>query len=241
MDQWNRQAAQWAVYVDSGIERRELLNAILDRLGVLAFTPRKIVELGCGEGVFCRLLKTRFPEAIVTGLDFSESLIQIGKTRGGGVEYAVADFEKPWQIASSENDLVVSVFSFFEAESLTNAFASAKKMLASHGKFVLVITDPLVDLLKCKSGWSVDVELGFSEDGNWILSSSFGPEAHTPIGRYFRILRPIATYIKEAAEHDLVVCDCKVAATVRPIQSGGTELLILGFCTADHQTNGLTP
>ena len=238
LDQWNRQAACWADYVDSSIERRELLNAVLDRLGVHTSPPRKIVELGCGEGFFCRLLKTRFPEARITGLDFSENLIQIAKARGEGVDYVIADFEKPWLIPSdSKSDLVLAVFSFFEAESLANAFASVRKLLASRGKFVLVITDPLVDLIKCESGWSTDAELGHSKDGTWILTSSFMSEKHMPIGRYFRTLRPISTYIKEAARHELVVCDLKVAATVRPIQSGGTELLILGFCFADHITN----
>ena len=239
MDQWNKQAACWAEYVSLNKERRELLDGILDRLGDISSTPKSIVELGCGEGVFCRMLKTRFPKAMVTGMDFSASLLQIAKSLGGGVEYAVSDFEKPWQIPSSENDLVLAVFSFFEAESLTNAFASAKKMLASHGKFVLVITDPLVDFIKCKSGWSVDAELGNREDGTWILTSSFVSEKNTPIGRYRRALRPISEYIQEAAGQELHVCDAHVATTVRPIHSGGTEVLILGFCHADHQKNGL--
>lgn len=241
-DRWNRQAALWAVYVESNIERRELLNGILDRLGVLASPPRKIVELGCGEGVFCRLLKSHVPEAKVTGLDFSESLIKIARTRAEGVEYLVADFEKPSQVPSNEeSDLVVSVFSFLEAESLANAFASVKKLLATRGKFVLVITDPLVDLLKFKSGLTVGAKLRRSEDGNWKLTSSFVSEEHMPVGRYFRILRPIATYINEAARHELVVCDFKAAATARAIQSGGTELLIVSFCHSEHQVTGLTP
>ncbi|MBX3421814.1 MAG: class I SAM-dependent methyltransferase [Pirellulaceae bacterium] len=205
-------------------------------MGVLASPPRTIVELGCGEGVFCRLLKNHFPEAKVTGLDFSESLIQIARARAEGVEYLVADFEKPTQVPNnSESDLVVSVFSFLEAESLSNAFASAKKLIATRGKFVLVITDPLVDLLKFKSGVSIGAKLGRSEDGNWRLTSSFVSEEHMPVGKYFRILRPIATYINEAAKHELVVCDFRAAATVRSIQSGGTELLIVSFCHSEHQ------
>lgn len=240
-NRWNKQAAIWAVYVESNNERRGLLSSIIDGLNELKVSLSTIVELGCGEGVFCRMLKNRFPDAEITGLDFSESLIQIAKTRAEGVQYIVADFEKPSLIPGSlEADLVVSVFSFLEVESLSSAFASAKTLLAKHGQFVLVITDPLIDLLKFKSGVSVGAKLVRIADGNWRLTSSFVTEEHMPVGRYFRILRPVSTYISEAFRQGLVVRDIRATSTAREVKCGGTELLIVSFCHSDSNLPSLS-
>lgn len=48
-----------------------------------AFRESKtIIDVGCGTGEFCSQLKSRFPHLNVSGVDISESAIEIAKTKG---------------------------------------------------------------------------------------------------------------------------------------------------------------
>ncbi len=41
----------------------------------------KVLEVGCGRGVFCQYLKNQYPNADITGVDFSEKAIEIASLR----------------------------------------------------------------------------------------------------------------------------------------------------------------
>jgi len=74
----------------------------------------KILEPGCGTGIYTRMLLDRFRDASVFGVDISEAMVRVAK-RGIGdarVRFAVADAE---EIATGRYDLVTSnaVFQWF--------------------------------------------------------------------------------------------------------------------------------
>lgn len=58
--------------------RESLVNAIRGN-------PRRILDLGCGTGTTTRLLKRRFPEASVIGLDLSPYMLVVAQHKASGV------------------------------------------------------------------------------------------------------------------------------------------------------------
>jgi trans-aconitate 2-methyltransferase len=55
------------------------------------FAPRRIVDLGCGTGEITLALKQRWPDAEVTGLDSSGTMLDTARGLGGEVAWLKAD------------------------------------------------------------------------------------------------------------------------------------------------------
>jgi SAM-dependent methyltransferase len=68
---------------------RELeFNVLVPTLG--GFHPKTVLDVGCGDGLTTARLAKRFPTVEFHGIDFSEKMIEIAKTRTG-VEFSVGD------------------------------------------------------------------------------------------------------------------------------------------------------
>jgi tRNA (cmo5U34)-methyltransferase len=82
-------------------------------------TVRKVLDLGCGDGVLGRAILARHPKARGTFLDFSETMIGRAKEKFTGApaihEFILADYGKPtWSAALSSPrrfDVIVSGYS----------------------------------------------------------------------------------------------------------------------------------
>jgi trans-aconitate 2-methyltransferase len=59
-------------------------------------SPARVIDLGCGPGNSTRVLKARWPQAHVIGLDSSSDMIDAARTDGLDVEWVVADIEDWW-------------------------------------------------------------------------------------------------------------------------------------------------
>ena len=64
----------------------EQLLTWLDRKGI---SPRRTLDLACGTGVLCRILRDAGAES--WGMDLSEGMIAVARESGAGVHYDVAD------------------------------------------------------------------------------------------------------------------------------------------------------
>lgn len=58
--------------------------------------PAMVVDLGCGAGNVTRLLRAKWPEARLTGIDGSEEMLQKARLELAGVEFLQADIAN-WQ------------------------------------------------------------------------------------------------------------------------------------------------
>jgi SAM-dependent methyltransferase len=86
---WDESAGAWIERVDTGDWLREnvLDHAMLSAVGDVK--GRRILDLGCGEGRFARMLKAR--GALVTACDYTPRLAARAKERTGSLPVCVAD------------------------------------------------------------------------------------------------------------------------------------------------------
>jgi trans-aconitate 2-methyltransferase len=56
-------------------------------------TPREIIDLGCGPGNSTRVLRQRWPDARIVGLDNSSKMIERARQSSSDIEWRVADIQ----------------------------------------------------------------------------------------------------------------------------------------------------
>jgi trans-aconitate 2-methyltransferase len=91
-------AATWdpATYLRFAGERGRPFAELLSR--VAAAAPRTVVDLGCGDGSATATLAQRWPDALVTGVDSSPSMLEAAAVHAvpGRLEFAIGDLRE-WQ------------------------------------------------------------------------------------------------------------------------------------------------
>jgi trans-aconitate 2-methyltransferase len=94
-------AEQYLRFAD---ERTRPALDLLARIDLVA--PRRIVDLGCGPGNSTALLRQRWPEAKITGLDSSADMLDAARRDHPGIEFVAGDIAE-WSPAAPY-DLVFS-------------------------------------------------------------------------------------------------------------------------------------
>ena len=124
---WRASAKAWIAdqgeYGDFG--RRYVLDPVmLPR--ALARSPRKALDVGCGEGRFCRMLKQHGVDG--TGLDPTRALLAAARSRDPAGAYLEAVAERlPFGDASF--DLVVSYLSLIDIPDIHAAIPEMARVL----------------------------------------------------------------------------------------------------------------
>jgi SAM-dependent methyltransferase len=130
---WNDSAAAWidaqGEYGDFS-RRRVLDKPMLER--VLAFAPVRLLDLGCGEGRFCRLLAGRVPH--LTGIDPTVTLIDRARHLGGASYHIARAEDLPLEDGSF--DMVVSYLSLLDIEKIEDSFDEVIRVLRPGGSFL---------------------------------------------------------------------------------------------------------
>lgn len=91
--------------LDSSYNR---LGKMLQLVDSLPSIPKKILDVGCGTGMFADLLKQKFPESEVVGIDISKKALSLGKEKYRDVKFIFADAEKTLPFKDMYFDLVIS-------------------------------------------------------------------------------------------------------------------------------------
>ena len=84
MHSWD--AGQYLRFSD---ERTRPALDLLARIELVA--PRRVIDLGCGPGNSTGLLRERWPEAAITGLDSSADMLKAARRDHPGIEFVVDD------------------------------------------------------------------------------------------------------------------------------------------------------
>jgi 2-polyprenyl-3-methyl-5-hydroxy-6-metoxy-1,4-benzoquinol methylase len=177
LDAWHANAQAWEHAVRDGrIESRKLVTdrAIVD--AVLSRSPRKVIDLGCGEGWLVRALAQAGVE--VLGLDAVPALITAAQAQGGG-EFRVMSYADVAAGALKERaDVVVCNFSLLGEASVNDLLAAMPELLAAGGALLIQTLHPLTAATSepYLDGW---------RDGSWVgCGDGFGK----PAPWYFRTL-----------------------------------------------------
>jgi ubiquinone/menaquinone biosynthesis C-methylase UbiE len=113
----------------------------------------KIIDIACGQGVFCReLAKTG---AVVTGVDAAESLIKAARVRSSNVKYLVADAANLKIIADHSFDAASCIMAIQNMDPLGKIIGEISRVLTANGRLLLVMSHPCFRIPR-QSGWGFD-------------------------------------------------------------------------------------
>ncbi len=152
---WEESAAAWIADQgeDGDFGRRFVLDPVMiERVKRLA--PKSALEVGCGEGRFCRKLKAFGIDA--TGLDPTRALLAAARQRdpqGAYVDGVAASLP----FANETFDLVVSYLSLIDIPDVAPAIAEMTRVLKPGGK-ILVANLNSFNTAGAEIGWIKDTE-----------------------------------------------------------------------------------
>jgi SAM-dependent methyltransferase len=142
---WDAAASDWARIVRAGQDpHRELVldPATLALLGEV--TRLRVLDAGCGEGRFARMLAER--GARVVGVDLSPRMIELAREEEGrehrGIEYLVADLADLSPLPRGSFDLAVAYMSVHDVRRYRRAFREIARVLRPGGRFVFSTVHP---------------------------------------------------------------------------------------------------
>jgi ubiquinone/menaquinone biosynthesis C-methylase UbiE len=191
---WDASAAAWidAQGEHGDFSRRRVLDRpMVER--VRAFGPQRLLDLGCGEGRFCRLLAGEVPE--VAGIDPTAALIARAQGLGGAAYHLGRAEDLPFADASF--DMVVSYLSLLDIEKIETALDEVTRVLRPGGVLLIANLTGFATASAIKGGgWTV------RDDGTTeiVLRNYLEPHANLAEWRGIRVTnwhRPLSFYMTQ--------------------------------------------
>lgn len=147
-DAWAASAAAYIARVAIDTNRDLLLDPVmLDLCGDVE--GLRVLDLGCGEGRFCRMLAAR--GARCTGIDLTGRMVATARARDPAGAYIRGTAES-LPFADASFDLVVSYVTLVDIVDYRAAIAASARVLRPGGRFVVAN----VGFVTASSGWQKD-------------------------------------------------------------------------------------
>lgn len=199
--------AQMGAHGDEG--RRFVLDpALLDRIEGRSF--RRALDVGCGEGRVCRLLKERGIETV--GIDPTEPMLRRARLLDPEGDYHQAGAEDlPFSDASF--DLVVTCLTLIDIPNFRAAISEMNRVLAPGGT-LLALNLTCLQSAGMQAGWQTNTDgvpthFGLDNYGSewsaWVEWAGIRIENwHRPLGAYMQAYLSAGLVLTEFAELDPV-------------------------------------
>lgn len=164
---WKVNAGEWNAIIDNGtIPSRKFTNkAILE--SITSIGPKKVADLGCGEGWLTREMTKLRIEA--HGFDGTWELIQLAKKKGPK-SYNVLDFEsleKGKLLPGAPYNLGIFNFSIYQKDGLDFLLINVLRSLTTNGVLLIQTLHPFYL-----------VNNGFTYESQWLSDSWKGLPGH---------------------------------------------------------------
>ena len=177
LDAWEVNAHAWERAVrDRRIESRRLVTDQAIVNAVLSRSPRKVIDLGCGEGWLARTLAGA--GVSVVGVDVVPSLVEAAQAQGGGEFHLLSYADVAAGALARRADVVVCNFSLLGEASVDELLAAVPSLLEAGGVLLVQTLHPLACAAAepYRDGW---------REGSWDgCGEGFGK----PAPWYFRTL-----------------------------------------------------
>lgn len=176
-------AASWdpAQYLRFAGER---LRPAIDLLGRVPLeAAARVVDLGCGTGNVTAILRQRFPDADVLGVDGSDDMLAKARTSVPGARFEAADFGT-WTPATAP-DLIYSNAALHWSGDHETLFPRLVSLLAPGG--VLAVQMPAMHNEPLRA-----LQNEVAAKGPWapLLADAGFARGLLPVGEYYDMLRP---------------------------------------------------
>jgi SAM-dependent methyltransferase len=178
VDSWHVNAAPWAAAVaaQSIASRRLVTNqAVVD--AVRAVRPRRVLDVGCGEGWLARTLHSFGID--VLGIDVVPALVARAHALGGG-EFKVMSYQDlaTSRLDGATFDAAVCNFSLLGHDSVEGLLGTLGRLPGEQRSLIVQTLHPVAacGAQPYRDGWRA---------GSW---AGFGPEFSAPAPWYFRTL-----------------------------------------------------
>lgn len=196
--QWTEHAQDW-IQQDQSIRTGMLDSWMLEALGDLM--GRSVLDIGCGEGRFCRVLSSF--GALVTGVDLTEPLVKEARALASTAEtYIVGNAEDLTGIGDESFDLVVSYIVLVDVLDYRRSIQEAYRVLRPGGRFIVCNIHPM--RMAKPNGWVNlgDRKLFYAVDDY----SDEGPREFEWWGASFiNVHRTLSSYITTFLESNFVL------------------------------------
>lgn len=122
-------------YEQAAKVQHEIGERLFERLHYLKITPRYVLDLGCGTGVFTLMLKKHYPKAQVIGLDLAHAmLIQSRKKQGWLCKWPLVNGDMTaLPFANGVFDLIFANQVIHWSQSLTAVISELNRVMNSQG------------------------------------------------------------------------------------------------------------
>lgn len=183
---WLDNAAGWTAAVrEDRIESRRLSTneAIIEM--VLASAPRRVLDMGCGEGWLVRKLNAQGIEAV--GVEGSLPLVRAARAAGGHfLHLSYDEVSANPATAGGIYDAVIFNFALLEQE-LAPLLRAVKALLSKRGHLIIQTVHP----------WTACGEAAYADGWRSESFDQFGSAFPTPMPWYFRTLASWMAILKE--------------------------------------------
>jgi ubiquinone/menaquinone biosynthesis C-methylase UbiE len=148
--EWDNAMESWVDFVRKGKDyyRDELNNPATFKL-IGDVRGRLVLDLACGEGYNTRILARK--GAKVTGVDFSEKLVELAKREEEkqklGITYYVSDAADMKELSSNYFDLATCFMSLQDIENYKRAISEVTRVLRNRGRFVFSFPHPCFETI----------------------------------------------------------------------------------------------
>jgi ubiquinone/menaquinone biosynthesis C-methylase UbiE len=136
------------------VARKGLLDDwMLDVVGDVE--DRDVIDLGCGEGRFCRMLAAKGARTL--GVDLQPSFVDYARSKAGSTEqYRIGDIQSLSAVSGGLFDLAVSYISLVDVPDQQGVIGEAFRVLSPGGRFVVCNLSPMATACTDEGPWFRD-------------------------------------------------------------------------------------